>query len=46
VPAHEPAEPVDVEDDDSGVMEPFDDSALLPEDLPGELADPTDDEVA
>lgn len=36
----DPAEPIDLEDDDSGVAEPDEDPASLPVDLPQEIDDP------
>ena len=38
--ADEPAEPVDLEDDDQGLLEPPEDEGSLPVDLPEELDDP------
>jgi hypothetical protein len=42
----EPAEPIDLEDDDSGVVETEDESVALPVDLSDDLADDPGDEVA
>jgi hypothetical protein len=42
VAGDEPAEPIDLDGDESGVVEPAEDPASLPVDLPEELEDPGD----
>jgi hypothetical protein len=44
--AHEPAEPIDLEDDDSGVVESEEESVALSVDLSDDLSGDPADEVA